>query len=162
MITVSGRSPSWQEDLKKNWPELCEALASEFPFLQGCREDLSYEAEEGNCICITVPSPFLLQLLEQKMDQLEDIFSRSLGIRIQVRLKAVEKGLEKKWRRIKEQRSKDQKYLTRLQQKQGARRGRTPPGAYGETNFHPPDTPDGTFRNNGGICCFRGNNQMGI
>ena len=142
MITVSGRSPSWQEDLKKNWPELCEALASEFPFLQGCREDLSYEAEEGNCICITVPSPFLLQLLEQKMDQLEDIFSRSLGIRIQVRLKAVEKGLEKKWRRIKEQREQeDQEYLTRLQQKSRGQEGEGLPRVLMGKPISTPPTP---------------------
>ena len=119
-ITVNTNPLFWQKNLEKRWPQLLEALGLEFPFLQGCLGVISYSIGDGNQICLTLPSPFLRKLLEEKLGQLEGFISRFLATKIQIRLEVVAQGLEEKWQRAKKEREQeDRKYVAQLQQAGG-------------------------------------------
>ena len=92
---------SWQESIKEQWPLICQGLRDEFPFLQGFEDAISYQMEGNDCICIAVPSTFLVELLQQKLRQIEN-FSFVYLVKALVKLKAADLEWEDKWLAVKE------------------------------------------------------------
>lgn len=119
-VVVPGGQGSWQERIEKDWSLICQSLGDEFPFLQGCAEAISYQIAGNDCLFLTLPSAFLVELLEQKRRQLEDCFLRLLGKKLLIKLEALPSEWEDKWLELKEKREEeDRKYLADLLRGEG-------------------------------------------
>ncbi|MGI6143104.1 MAG: PolC-type DNA polymerase III [bacterium] len=118
---------SWQESIKEQWPLICQGLRDEFPFLQGFEDAISYQMEGNDCICIAVPSTFLVELLQQKLRQIENFFFCLFGRKLLVKLKAADLEWEDKWLAVKEKREEeDRRYLADLLREGGREQEKLP------------------------------------